>query len=180
MGARWQKICTGFHRTNPVSCARCIESDTLLANEMKEGSRFSIYQCKNGLTDAASPIIIEGEHIANMFAGQFLTAPPDEDFFRRQAAAYGFAEGPYLQALAKVPVLEKEQLVTILDFLTTISEMLATMGLDRLRQKESRKGAGRPRPAAAVPQTISCGAETRNSMSSPTSRATICKNPCAR
>ena len=41
-----------------ATCAKCIESDTRLANRLKAGERYSIYQCSNGLTDAASPITI--------------------------------------------------------------------------------------------------------------------------
>ena len=41
--------------------------------------------CPNGLIDVAVPIMIEGEHVANLFAGQFLAQSPDIEFFRRQA-----------------------------------------------------------------------------------------------
>ena len=73
IASNWQKICTDFHRINETSCARCIESDTDLAIRMQNKEPFAVYQCKNGMTDAASPIVIEGNHIANVFIGQFLT-----------------------------------------------------------------------------------------------------------
>ncbi|MBN1491489.1 MAG: PocR ligand-binding domain-containing protein, partial [Phycisphaerae bacterium] len=95
VGARWQTICTDFHRKNPEACRKCVESDTLIANQLREGERFSVYTCRNGLTDAASPIIVNGQHIANFFVGQFLLDPPDEAFFRKQAALYGFPETEY-------------------------------------------------------------------------------------
>ncbi len=103
VGSRWQRICTDFHRVNERTYEKCIESDTQLANELQHGKRFSIYQCRNGLTDAASPIIIEDEHIANAFVGQFLLKTPDREFFRRQATTYGFEETGYLEALSEVP-----------------------------------------------------------------------------
>ena len=81
VGSRWQEICTDFQRINERTCKKCIESDTQLANESQQGKHFSIYQCRNGLTDAASPIIIQGKHIANTFVGQFLLKTPDRDFF---------------------------------------------------------------------------------------------------
>jgi ligand-binding sensor protein len=56
IGVRWQKICTDFHRVNEFTCKRCIESDTELANELRKGKKFSLYRCKNGMTDAASPM----------------------------------------------------------------------------------------------------------------------------
>ena len=42
VGARWQKICTDFHRVNPASCERCTESDINLANRLEEGERYSL------------------------------------------------------------------------------------------------------------------------------------------
>ena len=137
VGSRWQQICTDFHRINKRTCKKCIESDTQLANELQQGKHFSIYQCRNGLTDAASPIIIEDEHIANTFVGQFLLKTPDRDFFRQQAATYGFEETHYLDALSKVPIVKKENLPAILNFLTTFAEMVAIMGIDRLKQIET-------------------------------------------
>jgi len=135
IGARWQRICTDFHRPNERTCSRCIESDTLLAGRLKQGERFSMYQCPNGLIDAASPIVIEGRHRANMFIGQFLIGPADETFFRRQAAEFGFDETSYLEALSRVPHVPKEKLPAILGFLTSCAELIGTMGLERLRQK---------------------------------------------
>src|SRR5512141_2858734 len=79
--SRWKRACTDFHRTNEITCKKCIESDTILANELLQGKDFSLYRCPNGLTDAVSPIIIEGEHLANMFIGQFFIEKPDMEFF---------------------------------------------------------------------------------------------------
>jgi len=139
VGSRWQRICTDFHRVNERACEKCIESDTQLANELQQGKRFSIYQCRNGLTDAASPIIIEGGHIANTFVGQFLLKKPDQELFRRQAAAYGFEETDYLNALFAVPIVNEENLPAILDFLTNFAEMVAKIGLDHIKQMEAEE-----------------------------------------
>jgi two-component system sensor histidine kinase/response regulator len=139
IGVRWQKICTDFHRTNKFTCKRCIESDTELSNELSRGKKFSLYRCKNGMTDAASPIIIEGKHIANAFVGQFLLHPPDIEEFRRQAAKYGFNEQDYLDALNEVAIIPEKKVAPIMDFLTSYAETLATMGLDKIRRKQFQK-----------------------------------------
>ncbi|MBC8457343.1 MAG: PAS domain S-box protein, partial [Deltaproteobacteria bacterium] len=139
VGSRWQRICTDFHRVNQRTFEKCVESDTQLANELQQGKRFSIYRCRNGLTDAASPIIIEGNHLANAFVGQFLLEQPDWEFFRRQAVAYGFEAMAYLVALSEVPIVRKKNLPAILDFLTTFAEMVAMMGLEQLRQIEAEE-----------------------------------------
>ena len=139
VGSRWQRSCTDFHRVNKQTCKKCIESDTQLANELQQGKQFSIYQCRNGLTDAASPIIIEDKHVANVFVGQFFLKAPDREFFLRQAAKYGFEENAYLDALWEVPIVTEENLTAILNFLVIFAEMVATMGLNELRQTKVKK-----------------------------------------
>lgn len=133
IASRWQRICTEFHRINETTCARCIESDTDLALHLKAGENFSVYKCKNGMTDAASPIIIEGRHLANVFVGQFLIASPDLNFFGRQAEQVGFDRQPYFEALGEVPIVSEEKLPSILGFLSGFANLVASMGLQRLR-----------------------------------------------
>jgi len=135
VGARWQRICADFHRVNAQTCARCIESDTVLAGQLREGEGFSLYRCRNGLTDAASPIIMEGRHVANVFVGQFLLEPADEGFFRAQAREFGFDEAAYIEALSRVPVVSEQELPAILSYLTTCARLLAEMGLERIRAR---------------------------------------------
>ncbi|MDX9818579.1 MAG: PocR ligand-binding domain-containing protein, partial [Desulfococcus multivorans] len=122
--ARWQRICTHFHRIDERTHKRCIESDTELAANLEEGKSFSIYHCKNGLTDAAAPIIIEGRHVANIFVGQFFLAEPDRAFFQRQGREFGFDTADYLSALDEVPIVSQEKLQAILGFLTGLAHLV--------------------------------------------------------
>ena len=139
--SHWQRVCTDFHRVNEITYKRCIESDTLLANQLLDGKTFSLYRCRNGLMDAASPIRIEGEHLANMFTGQFLTEPPDLEFFRRQAEEFGFDKTAYLEAVAEVPMVQEKALPGIMSFLTSLAEMIASLGLKQRKIKESEQRA---------------------------------------
>ena len=135
VAAHWQKICTDFHRVNERTCARCIEGDTVLARQLSEGEHFALYQCGNGLTDAAAPIVIEGRRVGHVFLGQFLLEPPDEEAFRRQAREFGFDEAAYMEALRRVPVIPEEKLPPVLKYLTTCAQLLAEIGQERTRSK---------------------------------------------
>ena len=137
--AHWQRICTDFHRVDGRTRARCIESDTELASNLKEGKEFSIYQCKNGLTDAASPLIIDGRHVANVFVGQFLLGQPNRDNFKKQALEFGFDREDYLKALDEVPIVSREKLPAILGFLTGFVHLLGFLGLERIKALEAQK-----------------------------------------
>lgn len=139
VSARWQPVCTDFHRVNPATCARCIESDTELALNLKAGQAFTMYKCKNGMTDCAAPISIEGRHLANVFIGQFHLGPPDLDFFRAQASQFGFAEDDYLRAVAAAPVVSEERLPVILGFLTGFARMIGNMSLARRRADSAQQ-----------------------------------------
>ena len=137
--ARWQRACTDFHRANPDSCARCVESDTGLALQLQEGSAFTMYKCKNGMTDAAAPIIVEGRHLANVFIGQFHLAAPDVVFFRQQARQFGYDETDYLSAVSAAPVIDEQRLPAILSFLSGFARMISTMSLAKRRADLAQK-----------------------------------------
>jgi PAS domain S-box-containing protein len=129
--ARWQRACTDFHRVNPDSCARCIESDTELASRLQDGQEYTTYRCANGMTDCASPIVVDGQHLANVFIGQFHTAAPDLAFFREQAQRYGYNQADYLQAINDAPVIDEQRLPSILGFLTRFARMISSLSLSR-------------------------------------------------
>ena len=135
--AGWQDACTQFHRVNSESCTRCRESDTLLIQQTTQGTAIAAYDCRNGLMDVAAPIMIEGRHVANVFAGQFLTRPPDLDFFHRQAQHFGFDEAKYLDAIAQIPVIPLESVEIHTRLCAQIAASLAENGIDRLKQKKA-------------------------------------------
>jgi hemerythrin-like metal-binding protein/PAS domain S-box-containing protein len=133
VSANWQRACTAFHRANPESCKLCIESDTELALQLQAGQDFTMYTCKNGMTDAAAPIFVDGRHLANVFIGQFHLGPPDIDFFRQQARRFGYPEADYLQAVSEAPVVDEKRMPVILGFLSGFARMIGTMSLARHR-----------------------------------------------
>lgn len=135
----WRRICTEFHRVNPKTSARCIASDTILAQKISEGEKYRYYTCLNGLVDVAVPIVIRGEHVANLFSGQFFFEEPDMDFFKAQAVKYGFDEHSYFDALRDVPVVSQEKVKVIMDFLLDMTQMISEMTLKRIEQIELNK-----------------------------------------
>lgn len=131
----WRQICTDFHRVNPQMASNCITSDTELA-KTDNSSKYHYYKCLNGLVDVSVPIIIRGEHIANLFSGQFFFEEPDISFFKNQAKIYGLDEPTYLEALGKVPVVSKEKVEVTMNFLVDIAKMIIEMTAEKLDQIE--------------------------------------------
>ena len=137
--SNWQSICINFHRKNILTCERCIQSDIELANSLKDKNNFTMYNCKNGLTDCASPIIIEGQHIANLFIGQFLRTTPDKKFFNKQAEKFGFDKTEYFNALKDVPIINERKSKEITNYLTNFAELLASMTYEKYLSEEKDK-----------------------------------------
>ena len=135
----WQDICTKFHRVNPETEKKCIESDTHIKAELDGTTAHVIYRCPMGLVDIATPIIIEGKHLGNVFTGQLFIDPPDEAFFVDQAHKYGFDESEYLAAMRKVPFYTEQQLHSNLTFMHGLAQMLVEQGLKTKRLLEAEE-----------------------------------------
>ncbi len=135
----WRKICTDFHRINPETAKNCTISDTELAGKLSAGEKFHSYKCLNGLVDVAVPIVIKGEHVANLFTGQFFFEKPDRFLFKKQAEIYGFDEKKYLEAVEEVPVFSREKVKAASDFLLNMTLLISEMTLQKMEQTELNK-----------------------------------------
>jgi PAS domain S-box-containing protein len=138
----WQDICTRFHRTHAATALRCRESDTTLAGRMKGGESYHVYRCRNGLVDVAVPIMIDGEHVANFFTGQFLLEAPDKDYFVNQAEEFGFDKGAYLEALGRVRIFTDSQVEAMMSFFSRLTRLIGEMGLGRKRLEQAAEKHG--------------------------------------
>lgn len=135
----WRQMCTEFHRIHPETSKRCNISDTVLANKMAEGEKYHFYQCLNGLVDVAVPIVIRGEHVANLFSGQFFFEAPNITFFKKQAKKFGFDEAAYFEVLGKVPVVSKEEVKVAMDFLLNMTQLISDLAFQKADQEQLNK-----------------------------------------
>ena len=136
--SKWQHICMEYHRQNPETLTRCLQSDINLSKEMQSGKDIAIYRCNNGLTDCAAPIVVDGQHIANLFIGQFLLEEPDLAFFKRQQEQFGFDEAGYFKALEEVPIISEAKLPAILKLISGLACHVADLSLARMKALQSQ------------------------------------------
>jgi diguanylate cyclase (GGDEF)-like protein/PAS domain S-box-containing protein len=127
----WSDICKIYHRGSESSEHICKESNAELTKNLKEGKLVSMKECQHGMVDGATPVIIDGEHLADIFSGQVLFAPPDIEKFKKSAEEFGYDRDGYLDALKKVKIVSKEKLREVLEFLAAISTLLVEMGKDK-------------------------------------------------
>ncbi len=134
----WQDICTRFHRVHPDACKHCVESDTKLSAGVPQGE-FKLYRCKNNMWDTATPIMVGGQHVGNIFSGQFFfeDEPLDYELFRSQARQYGFDEEEYIAALEKVPRLSPSAVATGMAFFAKLANMLSQLSYSNIKLAHS-------------------------------------------
>jgi PAS domain S-box-containing protein len=138
IASAWQDICAKFHRVNPDTKKQCVDSDLRIKAGLIGEESYVSYKCPMGLMDAASPIVVEGKHLGNIYVGQLFLAPPDEDYFIVQARKYGFDETEYLESMRKVPVISEDQLRAKLIYIGNLTQLLAEQGLELKRQREAQ------------------------------------------
>ncbi len=134
VGVGWQDICTRFHRVHQATCSHCLESDLELSAGLAAGEH-RLYKCKNNLWDMATPIFVAGEHVGNIFTGQFFFEgeTADRELFRSQARTYGFDEEAYLAALDRVPHLSRETVEHGMSFFLKLADMISQLGYSNVK-----------------------------------------------
>jgi len=135
-----QEICSKSHRVHPETCKYCIESDTKLSLGVAPGE-FKIYRCKDNIWNVATPLIVEGQHVGNIFSGHFFfeDEPLEYDFFRSQAKKYGFNEEEYIAALEKIPRLSRKTVNKYMSFFMKLANMISQLSHSNFKLAKSLK-----------------------------------------
>jgi len=135
----WRDACLLFHRKFESSKIHCTESNIEITKGLEQQKTYNIYPCKSGLVDGATPIIVEGVHIANLFTGQIFFEKPNIEKFKKQGADYGFDVDSYIKSIKKVPVVSEEKFLSALKYLSNLTVILAKQALLKFRAIESEK-----------------------------------------
>jgi len=137
----WNEVCSNFYRINDETKLLCKQSDDYLINHLSYSVPYIFHRCKNGFLDAAAPILIDKEHLATIFHGQFLFEVQDLKLVLHHVKRYGFAEQEYIQALNKVPIYSKQKLDNVMHLIRQLAEMIGEMGLAQLQLIEAKSKA---------------------------------------
>jgi ligand-binding sensor protein len=134
VSAGWQEICTKFHRVNPEASKHCVESDINLSTSVAPGE-YKLYKCKNNMWDVVTPVMVEGQHVGNIFSGQFFfdDEPLDYELFRLQSRKYGFNEEEYISAFKKVPRLSRKAVDTSMAFFMAFANMISQLSYSNIK-----------------------------------------------
>ncbi|MDQ7822639.1 MAG: PocR ligand-binding domain-containing protein [Candidatus Eremiobacteraeota bacterium] len=132
----WRDICTKFHRTTHESLRHCKDSNMELTEKLKNLKETNILPCGNGLVDGATPLIVNGIHLASLATGQVFFEKPDIEWFNEHGKALGYDMERYLRAVDEVPVVSENQFREVLAFLSELASFIVEYGIANLRLKE--------------------------------------------
>lgn len=130
-------VCKFFHKKYDISNVQCLTSNKRLTRNLTGSNVINIEMCSNGLIHSATPIVIEGKHMANLLIGQLFFDEPEMKFFEHQASEYSYNKDEYLQAVEKVPIIERETLYLSMSYLLEMAYWVAEIGTINSRVKES-------------------------------------------
>lgn len=95
-------FCIKYTRGSEEGKKRCEKCD-------REGT--GVYPCHAGLIDFGIDLVVNGEKVGSVIGGQVLPDNPDPEKFKKVAKEIGVNEDEYLEALKRVNVRSKEQVI---------------------------------------------------------------------
>jgi excisionase family DNA binding protein len=136
--SRCSRFCQLVHSTE-AGWAACVASWRQIAQSEQEGA--IIHTCHAGIHYATAPIVVGGQRVGMVTAGQFLSAAVDPVTFRERALATGARIGVDGEALAEaqdaIEIVSEERALQITGLLATIANSLSGIGYQNslVRQK---------------------------------------------
>ncbi len=126
-GSNFSRFCTDLVRKSELGCKRCEECDRDGALETLKNGRPTVYKCHAGLTDYASPIMLQGRFIGSFIGGQIRMCEIDEEEMRRTAKKYNIDGDDYVDAARETPIIPFEDIERAAVFLSEMTETLSDM-----------------------------------------------------
>jgi PAS domain S-box-containing protein len=128
----WSEACLTYHRASPESEKHCKSSYQCLTDQVENPQQVNIHFCENGLVDGATPVFLNGHHIASLMIGQVFFEKPDMERFKIQAEEYGYDVANYLKAIRRISVVSEDDFRGALSFLSEVASIIAEQGLSQL------------------------------------------------
>jgi PAS domain S-box-containing protein len=135
-------LCSNYCRSTPEGKKKCYQSDQYGGKISAQNKKFVIYECFNaGLLDCASPIIVNGYHIASVLLGQVRDKEIERDVAIKGAQSIGIEDiDGYLRELEQVPLVSADKLTKIAGLMEVITRTISELAIQNyIIQKRSRR-----------------------------------------
>lgn len=130
------EFCFRYTKGSEEGSKRCQACDRQGVRQAMENGKTHIYTCHAGLTDYVVPIVMEGQLLGCVFGGQVLYEPMPEEKVRAYAEELGISPEEYVEAAKKIPIVSKEKLMQITDYLHYTVNMLFQMAYERYKTQQ--------------------------------------------
>lgn len=135
----YNRICEEFYKDDLLDRFGKYEAEKIILERIKKGDDYAIYRCKNNLIYMGAPVLIDGNYMATLFAGQVFSKEPNIDFFKIQEKNSKFDEEEYIKNIKKIPVVSEKKAMEIVRVLCRIGKILGEFGRRHLKELEANK-----------------------------------------
>lgn len=132
-------FCSKFVRGEKASLEKCDDFHTECGKiAAKKGGTYT-YNCPNGLTEFAVPIIIKGEYIASIIGGQFFSEPPNEEAYKNVIEKTNVDKDAYLKEIKEIKVIPSSKIDEMAHLLTLLTKNIASIAEKNFELIEKNK-----------------------------------------
>jgi excisionase family DNA binding protein len=136
--SRCARFCRVVH-TRPEGMQACQASWRAIGRSDEVNA--AVHTCHAGIQYASAPIIVAGQRLGMVTAGQFLTEPPDPAAFAAEAAETGPRLGVDSVALAEamdsIEIIGQKRALQITNLLATIANAISAIGYQSYQVRQT-------------------------------------------
>lgn len=114
-------------RSTPEGEKRCVACDMRGMDQALRQRRAAVYTCHAGLTDFATPIILEDQPLGYFAGGRVLTDPLEDANVRAYAKELGIDPEKYVKAAKDIPVIPANRVEGMANFMYHMGILLSRM-----------------------------------------------------
>lgn len=134
--SRFCRLCNNIIRKTEKGLKNCMRSDASFGT--KSPLEPIMRPClSGGLWDGGTSFYVGDRHIANWIIGQVRCPPVNDERVKRYAREIGADEDEFMEALAEVPVMSREQFLSVCNALCLIANQISILARKNFLQAQA-------------------------------------------
>lgn len=134
--SRFCRLCKNLIRKTPKGLKNCMRSDASFGTKspLEPITRPCL---SGGLWDGGTSFYVGDRHIANWIVGQVRCPPVNDEQVKSYAREIGVDEDEFMEALGEVPVMSREQFLSVCNALCLIANQLSILARKNFLQAQA-------------------------------------------
>ena len=138
-GTLFSDFCGKYTRKNEMGRERCEQCNRIGLQSSLLNGKPAVFQCHAGVYEIAFPILLYGDVIGCIFAGQVLKEEPNKDLVISVARDLGINPEAYWEAAKKLPVISQERMEILSDVLRDTADLISSIAREKYLAKVASK-----------------------------------------